>query len=48
MSNGAVLWTAAWTLVSVVAISIAADYSIFLAILFWFVATIILIFLKPP
>ena len=48
MSNGAVLWNAAWTLVSVVAITIAAEYSVVLAILFWFVATVILITLRPP
>lgn len=49
MHNGTsgVLWTAAWTLVSVLTIGIATEYSIFAAIGFWALLTLILLALRP-
>lgn len=47
MSNGKVLWTSALALVSALAVWIAAEYSILLAIIIWSGMTVVLLALRP-
>lgn len=47
MNNGAVLWTAAMILVSILALAIAAEYNVVLAAIVWFLLSVILLAFRP-
>jgi hypothetical protein len=47
MNNGALLWGAAMVLASFLVIAVATEYSLILAIILWFVLTLILLLVRP-